>query len=331
MRRRFLRTFALAALVVFAVPLMIALGLTATIGGWAAVAVVVVFWLSLLVVGAIIGRFALRSFHPVRRVIDVTDRLAGGDYSARVEPTGRTTPLQPVVESVNAMAERLERSDELRTRLLADVSHELRTPLTVVRGSLEAIADGVRPFDQDDIRSLLGDIDVMERLLDDLRTMSAAEAGRLRLHREPVDLAGLAREVIDGFRAGAIEARLELEAGASGEVDLDPIRMHQVLTNLIANALRAAPAGIVTVEIETDVAGPAGDRWVVVRVVDDGVGMDEVERTQAFERFHKGADSTGSGLGLAISRDLVEAHGGTIELESQVGLGTTVIVRLPMS
>ncbi|NND03178.1 MAG: HAMP domain-containing protein [Acidimicrobiia bacterium] len=286
--------------------------------GWAALAVVVVLWLL-----AISG---LRTLRPVRRLIDAAGRLAEGDYSVRVNPAG-TGSSRRVVRSFNAMADRLESADEQRRQLLADVGHELRTPLTVVRGEIEAIVDGVHEPDPEHLQQLLDEVGVMERLLEDLRTLSEAESGALALHVEPTDLATLVSDAVESHRRTA-EARavaISIAADDVGEVLVDPVRIKEVISNLTVNALRAMPDGgalRVTVRRTADDA--------LIRIKDSGVGIHDDELEEVFERFRKGSTSAGSGLGLTISRDLVDAHGGTIDIHSQVGVGTTVEVLIPI-
>lgn len=329
--RRFLRFAVLGMVVFFVVPMAAGVVLATTFAGWTSLAVAVVFWVAIVIVGLLISRFAFRSLRPVNELISSTGRLADGDYSARVS-TDAPRAMRPLIESFNQMAHRLEVSDDLRSRLLADVGHELRTPLTIVRGELEAMADGVREIDQDQIRVLLDDVDAMERLLDDLRLLSITEAGMVNLEREPTDLGELVGDVTERFlsQAAAQRVRLSSVVLASVDVDVDPHRMSQVVSNLVANALRAASAGdevVVTV-------GPATvDDAVVGKIVvrDTGRGIPAERIDAVFDRFQKGADSNGSGLGLTISRDLVRAHGGTIEIESQPGDGTAVTVTVPPS
>ena len=281
----------------------------------------------LLVVGVIlIGRSFIRSWRPVRRLIRAAGALADGDYSARVAPSGSRS-MRAVVSSFNDMAQQLETSDEQRRRLLADLGHELRTPLTVVRGEIEAMLDGVHEIDADHLNLLMNEVMVMERLLEDLRTLSLIDAGRLDLHPEPTDLVGLVEDVADGYRRRAGESGVSVSVEADGELGelmLDPVRIREVLTNLTVNALRAMPeGGRLRFIVRLSGAG------AVVEVSDSGTGIDSSELEQVFDRFHKGSTSGGSGLGLTISRDLVEAHGGALTLESQPGIGTTVRLELP--
>jgi two-component system sensor histidine kinase BaeS len=219
------------------------------------------------------------------------------------------------------------RPEAPRRRLLADLGHELRTPLTVVRGEIEAMLDGVHEIDADHLNLLMNEVMVMERLLEDLRTLSLIDAGKLEPHREPTDLAGLIEDVADGYRRRAGEQSVTVSVAADGDLEellLDAVRIREVLTNLAINALRAMPdGGRLQFRLLPSGAG------AVIEVTDSGTGIDAADLEHVFDRFHRGSNSGGSGLGLTISRDLVEANGGTMTLESQPGAGTTVRVELP--
>jgi two-component system sensor histidine kinase BaeS len=275
---------------------------------------------------AVIVRSARRTWRPVGDLVRAAGSLADGDYTARVRETGPAS-VRPVARSFNQMAQRLETADEQRRRLLADLGHELRTPLTVVRGEIESMLDGVHRPDPEHLELLLDEVAVMERLLEDLRTLSLAEAGALGLELESTDLADLVSDVADGYRRSAAGAGVTIEADGEDrlpEIVVDPVRIREVVTNLVVNALRAMPEGG---RLTLGVRQEPGEQ--VITVVDTGVGIDPDETPVVFERFRKGSTSSGSGLGLTISRDLVRAHGGTISLTSTPGRGTTVEVRLP--
>ena len=227
------------------------------------------------------------------------------------------------------MTERLRASEEERRRLLADVSHELRTPLSVVQGELEALLDGVHPADETHLRAILDETAVLARLIEDLRTLSVAEAGALALHREPTDLGALARDVAASFEPQAQTVGVSVETSAAPglpEADVDPVRVREILTNLISNALRYSPrGGRVGVDVAADGAGA-----VAVAVSDVGPGITPEMLGRIFDRFYKSPESRGAGLGLAIAKNLTEAHGGTIAATSEVGRGTTIRFTLPV-
>jgi two-component system sensor histidine kinase BaeS len=227
------------------------------------------------------------------------------------------------------MSARLEANEDERRRLLADVSHELRTPLSVIRGNLEGMLDGLYPADAAHLDVILEETRVLERLVEDLRTLSLAESGALRLHREPTDLSALLREVAAAHKAQADAGGVTLTVGVDGElpsIDLDPARTRQVVGNLLANAVRYTPAGgEVTLRATGD-----GER-VAVEVADTGPGIESEVIGRIFDRFYRSADSPGSGLGLPIARSLVIAHGGEISASSEPGSGTTIRFTLPLA
>jgi two-component system sensor histidine kinase BaeS len=218
-----------------------------------------------------------------------------------------------LLQAFNAMAARLETDELQRRSLLADVSHELRTPLAVLRGDLEAMLDGIHPTDQAHLSAAVDEIGLLTQLVEDLRTLALAEAGTLALHTEPTDVAILAHDSAAAFSGLAEEAGVKLEVDVSDEVpltEIDPLRIRQVLVNLIANALRYAPSGSVV-----RVVGRCEGDLVAISVSDEGPGIAPEVLPDLFERFAKSDDSRGSGLGLAIARRLVETHGGTIRAE----------------
>lgn len=293
-----------------------------SVSWWAALVIVLLVWLVLFGV----GRGIRRNFVPARDLIRAAGAVAEGDYSARAA-TPSSPAMAAAVDSFNQMASRLEDADAQRRRLLADLGHELRTPLTVVRGEIEAMLDGVHRPDREHLDLLLDEVAVMERLLEDLRTLSLAEAGSLALYREPVDLNALVGDIAAAHRRSADDAGVVVVVRldpAIGQVEADPVRIREVVSNLIVNGLDAMPDGG-ALTLRTHAAGAA----VVIEVEDTGVGIHEDDLDSVFDRFRKGDGSAGTGLGLTISRDLVEAHGGSIAVKSEPGTGTAVRVELP--
>ena len=290
-----------------------------------------VFVLVLLLLGGsalfFMGRMLRRATQPIDEMMDAAEHVAQGDYAARVTERG-PRDVRHLAHAFNSMSERLQLNDEQRRRLLADISHELRTPLTVIQGNLEGLLDGIYQPDATRLESLLEETQVMSRLIDDLRTLADAESGTLKLQREPTDLSLLVNEVIASFRGQAQSAGVSLMTEASPDlplIEIDPARIRQVLTNLIANALRyTGSGGSIHVRCESK------DKVVEVTVSDTGRGIAPQDVPHIFERYTKSSDSRGSGLGLAIVKDLVEAHGGTITAQSQIGQGTSIAFTLPL-
>ena len=282
-----------------------------------------------ILVAIILGSGVRRAAAPIGDLIEAAGRVETGDYEVRVPERG-AREIRGLARAFNQMAERLEQDAVQRRRLLADVSHELRTPLSVIQGNLEALLDGVHPADHEHLTALLDSSRTLSRLVDDLRTLSLAEAGELRLHREPTDLTQLLRDAIAGFQAAAESAKVTLELEAEEglpSLEIDPTRTQQVVANLLGNALRHTPAGG-RIAVRASRAGPDA---VAVEVHDTGTGMSPEVVGRVFDRFFRGPDSTGSGLGLPIARELVMGQGGEIGAASQQGRGTTIRFTLPVT
>jgi signal transduction histidine kinase len=267
---------------------------------------------------------------PLDELLAASESVAQGDYSARVTEKG-PAEIRSLTRAFNSMAGRLEATDQRRRSLLSDVTHELRTPLTVIQGNLEAILDGVYGPDEARLRSILEETQVLSRLVDDLRTLALAESGALQLKKESVDLGALIRETATGFGSQADAAGVSLRIDVPPEpqpVEVDPARMREVLSNLLANALRYTPrqGEICIAYREEEIAGRP---QALVAVTDSGPGIAPEDLPNVFDRFYKSSDSGGMGLGLSIARYLVEAHGGVIKAESLPGRGTTISLALP--
>ena len=328
MRRRFLRKFVVG----FAIFLAAIVGL-----GWFLGGVVsggdehrgpFFFPFGLVVVAVVIFvvvRAGRRFASPVADVMEAADRVAAGDYEARVEERG-PREVRQLGRSFNQMAERIGTNELRRRQLLADVTHELRTPLSVIQANLEALLDGLYPIDESHLRPVLEETKTMSRLLTDLQTLSTAEAGALTLHRETTAPGDLIDAVVASFATRATEADVALTgraADALPELDVDRLRIGEVLANLVANAVRHTPAGG-----SVTVAAEATGEGVEFTVTDTGTGIDAERLPHVFDRFSRAPDSPGAGLGLAIAKSLVEAHGGTIRADSGPG-GTTIAFVLP--
>jgi two-component system sensor histidine kinase BaeS len=289
------------------------------------------------VAGLLLGALALvaavaagrRLVAPAGRLVAASGRIEAGDLSVRV-PVRGPAELRSLARAFNAMSSRLEATEARRRSVVAEVAHELRTPLSIIRGQAEAIADGVYTPGPERMVPILDAVRSLEVLVDDLTTLGLAEAGALRLRREPVDLAVLVHDTLETRRATAAAAGVTLVAdltGAPAVLEADPARLRGVLSNLVGNAVRhSVRGGSVRVVVRPDGGGAPG---VELRVVDEGEGIPAELLPHVLERFVKGEGSPGSGLGLAIVRDVVEAHGGSVEVASVQGEGTTVTLHLP--
>ncbi len=269
---------------------------------------------------------------PLRLLSRATDRIAQGDLSQRVNVKAHDE-FGRLGESFNRMVDNLSRSEKLRRTMTADIAHELRTPVTIVQGNLEAILDGIYTPDTETIAPIYEETLHLGRLIDDLQDLALAEAGELRMEEEPTDLVGLVNQVVE-----TVDSSLEHgpTVSVSAEEDLpeiviDPLRIRQVLANLLGNAVRYTPEdGRVHVEI----AKREGS--IEVQVTDTGPGISPDDLPHLFERFYRGdwartRTTGGSGLGLAIAKQWVEAHGGTIQAENVETGGARFTFRLPVA
>jgi two-component system, OmpR family, sensor histidine kinase BaeS len=278
-----------------------------------------------LLVGLAVAR---RITRPVGRLIDVSRAMGRGDRTARVGEIRAPDELADLATAFDTMADTLARQDQLRRDVVADVAHELRTPVAVLQAGHEALLDQVVEPTADQLSSLRDEVLRLARMVDDLQTLAAAEAAALHLSLAPCDLAAVASTAADSLAARFDAADVDLDRRlAPAAVLADAGRLHQVITNLLQNALKFTPAtGLVTLT-----AGPAGD-WARLSVSDTGAGIAADELPHIYDRFWRGrraADVAGSGIGLAVVAELVRAHNGTVDVTSTEAKGTEVVVTLP--
>ena len=268
---------------------------------------------------------------PLRELTAATQVVAKGALGQQVTVRSRDE-LGVLANSFNQMSTDLAQASTLRRQMTADIAHDLRTPLSVILGYTEALREGKLPPEQDIFDTLHTEAQHLRHLIDDLRTLSLADAGELTLARQPVAPQALIERAAAAYKAQAKEREINLVVvtGANlPEVEVDPERMAQVLSNLLSNALRYTPVGG-TITVAAD----ALDRSVQLRVQDTGAGIAPDALPHVFERFYRGDVSRqqgngSSGLGLAIAKGIVEAHRGTITVESTVGQGTTFTITVP--
>lgn len=283
--------------------------------------------------GAIFGMVMSRSLTaPLNNLVSAARGLATRDFSQRVTASG-TDEMRAVAIAFNDMADQLEQAETLRRNLLADVAHELRTPLSVLQGNLRAILDEVYPLEQAEIVRLYDHTRFLSRLVNDLHELAQAEAKKLPLDRQAIDLGQLIKNSVETFQPTAeakqVALRVELPATLP-PISVDAARLRQVLQNLLANALRHTPAGgSITVKAATH------HQVVDLTVRDTGEGIPSEHLPHIFDRFYRtdparGRDRGGAGLGLAIARAIIEAHGGTIQAASLPGQGTQFMIQLPL-
>jgi two-component system, OmpR family, sensor histidine kinase BaeS len=289
--------------------------------------------LAVLAVTVLAAWFAAgRLVRPIRAVTTAAQRMGAGDRAVRVKRNGKGE-LGQLADAFNAMSERLEATESQRKDMVSDIAHELRTPLGNIRGWLEATQDGVAKVEPELISSLLEEAVVLQYLIDDLQDLALADAGKLRLHPEPIDVTDLVDQVAAAHQARAEEGGVILRAATRGRMELtaDPARLRQALGNLVANAVRYTPRGG-----EVTVTARRQGESILLEVADTGVGIGPEELPHVFDRFWRADKSRsrktgGSGLGLAITRHLAEAHGGTASATSVPGKGSTFSLLLPLT
>ncbi len=269
---------------------------------------------------------------PLRLLSRATERIARGDLTQRVTLKAQDEFGQ-LGSSFNRMIDNLRRSETIRQTMTADIAHELRTPVTIIQGNLEAILDGVYQPTAETIAPIYEETLHLGRLIDDLRDLALAEAGELRLNKEPTDLVALVNQVTE-MVSSSLEwgPKLHVKVDHSlPKVSLDPKRIRQVMANILSNALRHTPT---TGEIWVEVSRKGEE--LELRVTDSGPGIPPEDLPHLFERFYRGDQARsrsagGSGLGLAIAKQWVEAHGGRIWAENSEQTGARFVVRLPLT
>jgi signal transduction histidine kinase len=254
---------------------------------------------------------------PINDLAQAAHRVGQGELGVRVKPHGSQEMVE-LADTFNKMAADLQRAEVLRNNLMADVSHELRTPLTVLEGNLRAALDHVYALDEAEIANLYGQTRHLIRLVSDLRELALAENHQLPLERQPTDLNALVADTLQAIEPLAAEkgVRLASQTMPLADLTVDPIRIRQVLFNLLSNALRHTPAGG---EISVSSAREGGEVRLAVR--DTGEGLEPDQVAAVFDRFYRtdrsrSRDTGGTGLGLAIVKAIVEAHGGRVEAHS---------------
>jgi two-component system OmpR family sensor kinase/two-component system sensor histidine kinase BaeS len=269
---------------------------------------------------------------PVQRLTSAAQKIAAGDLSQRI-PIQSQDEIGTLANSFNQMADSLAKHEELRRKLIADVAHELRTPLTVIQGNLEAMLDGILPASPQEIAILRDETSLLTRLVSDLRLLSLAEAGQLKLECVKIDPAELIIRAVEPFRLQAQSSQIELAMDIESNLPLihvDTDRIAQVMRNLLSNALRHTPSGgRVTVTCGKD------SRSLFIAVSDTGEGIPPGDLPFVFDRFYRADKSRsrasgGSGIGLTITKQLVEAHGGKVWAESQPGQGAVFGFNIPV-
>jgi len=299
------------------------------------------FWWQFLLTGTVAAFVALLMARllargmtqPLREMADAATRMQTGDYSVRVETKSRDEVGRLAV-AFNQMSSELEHLEQSRRDLVANVSHELKTPITAIRAHLENLLDGVEQPDPETLQVMLAQSERLGRLVEQLLDLSKLESGEVPLHTEEVPLPSLIAQVISEIGVARPERSVAVGADLPDglpSVTADRERVHQVLFNLVDNAMRFTPdGGAVTVSADRH------NGSVEIQVADTGAGIAPEHLPRLFERFYRvdpsrSREDGGTGIGLAIARSVVEAHGGHIEAKSELGHGSIFTFDLPVA
>jgi len=279
-----------------------------------------------VMLGIFLGK---RATSPAQELTRAAKDLAAGDRARRVD-LATEDEFGEMGRAFNAMADALDEEDRLRRSFAADVAHELRTPLAILQSQIEGMQDGVVKSNGSALASLHEEVLRLSRSVADLETLASADAAGFSLALQEVRFDELVIDSTQQFGGpfDVAEVELETEVEATAVVVGDPVRLQQVVSNLLSNALKFTPAGgRVHVHLGSD------DAWALLRVSDTGSGIPADELERVFERFFRGRRvlAGGSGIGLSVVNELVRAHRGEISVSSEVGEGTTFTVRLPLA
>jgi len=276
--------------------------------------------------------FARRLTTPLRQLTLAVRSMEEGKLEQRVE-TRSQDEIGELINSFNQMSSELSRANQLRRQMTADIAHDLRTPLSVIAGYLEALSDGTLPPTLERFNTLHNEATLLQRLVEDLRTLSLVDSGELTLQRESINVQVFLQDIQRFYEPRATEEAITLQTQIEPNLPTisgDRMRLSQVLGNLISNAIRHTPAdGSITL------GAALADQKVQIWVQDTGEGIEPEKLLYIFDRLYRVDESRTqsdgqTGLGLAITRALVEAHGGTIRAESQRNQGTKMVIHLPI-
>ncbi len=285
------------------------------------------------VVALLIGIFLSRTLtRPIRELTEATHAVAGGNLGLQVS-VHSNDEMGELAESFNKMSSDLARSANARKQMTADIAHELRTPLSLIIGHAEAVHDGVLPPSKENFEIIREEALRLEHLVDDLRTLSLADAGELRINLQAVSPQNLLNDIQAIYQhiAGQKHVKITLETPSElPMLNIDPGRMTQVLTNIIDNALQHTPEGG-----QINLSAKSLQDSVELSIKDSGPGIEGEDVNRIFSRFYRtdearNRDDGGSGLGLAIAKSIVKAHNGQIWAESTPGKGLAVRIKLPI-
>ncbi|MGV8906961.1 MAG: ATP-binding protein, partial [Acetobacterium sp.] len=284
-----------------------------------------------LIFSVVIGAFLAKQLsRPILKTVSVTKQIADGDYKVRIKENSSTKEMDELIVSINQLADSLGKQETLRKRLTADVAHELRTPLTSVGTHIEAMIEGVWEPTTERLQSCQDEILRIGKMVQDMESLAKVESENLKLNKTWMSLVEIAEKSVSNFEADIMNKKLEMSInGQCSDVFADKGRISQVVINLISNALKYTPDGG-----KINITLSEVDRFIRLRIKDNGIGIPADELPFIFERFYRADKSRnrmtgGSGIGLAIVKSIVIAHGGSVTVESHLNEGSCFVVTLP--
>jgi two-component system sensor histidine kinase BaeS len=270
--------------------------------------------------------FSKKLTNPIKNLDSATEAVMEGNLKKRVAVSGNDE-IGRLSETFNKMAQRLELQESFRRKLISNVAHELRTPLGAMRSEMEGIMDDIVPLDKRQIQSLYEETGRLRHILEGIEDLAEAEASSVTLEKQPVELKPFLTHIVERF-SGLFREKgvsIELECADTIMINADPEKLSQVVINLLSNALKATEAsGYVRMKIGRNASE------VFMEVEDTGIGIKQEDLPFIFERFYKVSEG-GLGLGLTIVKELIEAHGGRIEVKSEFGKGSAFTVFIPLN
>ncbi|MHB1483730.1 MAG: sensor histidine kinase [Saccharofermentanales bacterium] len=284
-----------------------------------------------LMISILIGIwFARRLSDPILKTIAVTKQIAGGNYSANISDKTNTLEVLELMESVNMLAESLDKQETIRKQLTADVAHELRTPLTTLQTHIEAMLEGVWEPTPERLQSCHDEVIRLSRMVSDLDSLAKVESGNMALNLEKINLYDIAKSVVLGFETQIVDKMLDVSIeGKHPDIYADKDRIHQVLVNLLSNAIKYTPdRGRIAIKLSET------NENIIFSIKDNGIGISESDLPYIFERFYRADKSRnrmtgGSGIGLAIVKSIITAHGGKVSVKSGLNEGSEFILEFP--
>ena len=288
----------------------------------------ILFFIISIIVGWLLS-YAISK--PILKVIDATNLISEGNYSKGIKEDYNIYEINKLIKSINMMAGDLDKQEKIRQELTKDISHELRTPITTMQAQLEAIMDGLWEPSEERLKSIYDELQRLNRLTVSIEDLSRCEGSKLRLNKSEVDLETVITTILTNFEKQLLDKDINLQVDIKHiNIMIDKDKISQVIINIISNAIKYTPdKGEIFVRCFTK-----SDN-VYISIKDSGIGISDEDKDYIFERFYRtdksrARETGGAGIGLTISREIVKAHGGSINVYSKLDEGSNFVIKLPI-